>query len=76
MSLDGFDIDKDFEVTLWLNGAQIGNLTVGPNNRLNGGDRFILSASSQSAGFNVLAFKQYKSTWKWGVTNLLLTENN
>lgn len=74
LTLTGFDIDFTNEVEVRLNGNALGFLQTGPNNGLNGGDRFSISASQQIAGTNTLIFEQNISdTYKWGVTDLLLS---
>ena len=50
LSLKGYDVNYATEVQVLLNGDSIGFLTPGPNEQLNAGDTFILSATDQQAG--------------------------
>ena len=72
LSLNGFDIDLGDEVEVLLNGVRLGYLNVGPDEQLNGGDSFRITAAQQAAE-NILTFKQtYDPAFKWGITNVLL----
>ncbi|RLA52862.1 MAG: hypothetical protein DRR42_06365, partial [Gammaproteobacteria bacterium] len=73
LSVTGYDIDLPDEITVYLNGAPLGNLSTGPNNGLNGGDVFVIPASAQQPGNNQVLFVEQTSGWTWGVTDLLLT---
>lgn len=73
LHVTGYDIDWPDEVSVELNGALIGYLSVGPDNGLNSGDVFSISASNQLPGRNEVVFRQREIGWTWGVTNLLLT---
>lgn len=68
----GFDIDYADEISVHLNGMQIGFLSKGPNNGLNAGDLFTLLPPFAVAGTNSLEFRQREPGWKWGVTNLVV----
>ena len=73
LSLTGYDIDLSDEVEVSLNGTSLGFLTPGPNEELNGGDSFSITASQQQAGENLLTFSQaLNPSYKWGVTDILL----
>lgn len=75
LSLAGYDIDTADEVEVSLNGATLGFLTLGPNEGLNGGDSFAITAGQQLAGENTLTFSQARDVnWKWGVSDILLEE--
>ncbi len=75
LSVTGYDIDIGDEVEVLLNGDHLGYLSAGPNDALNGGDRFFIAADAQREGENVLTFKQTQSaSWIWGVTDLLLED--
>ncbi len=74
LSVTGFDIDYDNEITVYLNGAPLGNLRIGPNNGLNGRDMFAIPADLQLPGINEILFFEKTAGWTWGVTNLLLSE--
>ena len=76
LSLNGYDIDFNDEIEVFLNGVSIGYLSAGPNNALNGGDSFSISAADQIPGTNEVRFVQRTSGWIWGVTNLLISEDN
>jgi hypothetical protein len=73
-SLTGYDIDYVDEVAVYLNGVQLGYLSPGSNNGLNGGDSFSIPAVDQLSGENRIRFVQKTVGFTWGVTNLLLTE--
>jgi hypothetical protein len=72
-SVTGYDIDRSNEIGVRLNGADIGQLTMGLSGARNGGDRFALPASSQRNGENRLVLTQRWPGRTWGVTDLLLT---
>lgn len=65
---------NDSEISVFLNGNQIGYLSRGPNDALNGGDTFPLPASLQDSGENRIVFRQRSPGWIWGVTQLLLSD--
>ena len=74
LSLDGFDVDVADEVEVLLNGVRLGFLDAGPDEQLNGGNSFLITAAQQGTD-NVITFKQfYDPIFKWGVTNILLEE--
>ena len=70
----GYDIDDPAgdEVEVYFNDVFLGYLSNGPNNRLNAGDIFLLPASLQQPGANLIYFKQKVPGWRWGVTGLLV----
>ena len=70
LSVDGYDVDFDDEISVWLNGTLLGHLSTGTNNGLNGGDRFNLPTGTLLARTNVLEFRQRTQGYIWGVTNL------
>ena len=70
MQVTGYDIDYADEISVWLNGTQIGFLAKGPNNKLNAGDLFTLPPTLHEAGPNAIEFRQRTVGWKWGVTDL------
>ena len=70
LQVTGYDIDYADEISVHLNGTQIGFLSKGPNNGLNAGDVFTLETSLVVTGPNALEFRQRTAGWKWGVTNL------
>ena len=70
LHVTGYDIDLADEVSVYLNGARIGYLSVGPDNGLNAGDVFVLDPALQVAGENRIEFRERVEGWKWGVTNL------
>ena len=73
LHVTGYDIDWTDEVAVELNGSQIGYLSVGPNNGLNAGDVFHITAANQNPGRNEVIFRQRVSGWTWGATGLLLS---
>jgi len=76
LSVDGYDIDLNTEVSVSLNGDFVNYLPRGSNNQLNGGSSFTLPVADQLPGENTLEFKQARSSgWIWGVTNILLTSS-
>ena len=70
----GYDIDYVDELALYLNDILVGYLVTGPDDMLNIGETFELPAAAQVPGMNVLKFVQKTPGWKWGVTDLLLSE--
>ncbi len=70
LQVTGYDIDYADEISVWLNGTQIGFLAKGPNNKLNAGDLFTLPPTLHEAGPNAIEFRQRTVGWKWGVTDL------
>jgi subtilisin family serine protease len=76
LQLMGYDIDYNDEVSVSLNGVLLGHLSKGPSDALNVGDSFTIPGLSQNVGAeNEIAFRQERSVgFKWGVTNLLLSE--
>ena len=70
LHVTGYDIDWEDEVSVYLNGTQIGYLSVGPNNGLNAGDVFLLDPALQVTGENRIEFRERVDGWKWGVTAL------
>ncbi|MGH9462484.1 MAG: hypothetical protein ACRD1X_14820, partial [Vicinamibacteria bacterium] len=66
----GFDIDYADEISVYLNGTQVGFLSKGPNNGLNAGDVFVLEAPVLNHGANALEFRERTPGWAWGVTHI------
>ena len=75
LSLDTFDIDTATEIAVELNGTVVSNLKRTANNA-EGSDQISLLLTGQVAGINTLVFRQINPGWKWGISNLLLTESN
>ena len=74
LTMTGYDVDRSDEVSVWLNGVELGYLSKGPNNEFNGGDSFTILAATQLAT-NTLEVRQSRvSGWKWGVTDILISE--
>ncbi|WP_299919398.1 DUF4214 domain-containing protein [uncultured Roseobacter sp.] len=74
LTFNGFDIDFDNEVKLFLNGNSLGFIAAGVNDGLTE-YTIDIAASDMIAGENVITFDQARNdTWKWGVTDLLLSE--
>lgn len=72
LSFQGYDIDNDTEIEVFVNGFSVGYLGTGVNN---GYSNYTLSitAAQQFSGMNVFEFVQTGSpAWKWGVGNFLL----
>jgi len=74
LSLTTYDIDEADEVSVLVNGVTIGNLSTTPNNGT-GSSSLSISLAQQVSGTNTLSFKQKKPVYKWGIKNVLLTEN-
>lgn len=80
LEVQGYDIDHPNgsgstpEVTVELNGVEIGHLSQGPNNGLGALDTFVLDPMLLVAGENTVSFIQRNPGWKWGVTNLTVRE--
>jgi subtilisin family serine protease len=74
LRVTGYDIDYVDELEVFLNGQSLGHLSVGPNDGFNAGDSFPIPASAQLAGANQIEFRVKTAGWKWGVTDLLLTD--
>ena len=73
LSVVGYDIDFPPEVEVLVNGSYLGNLSVGPNNGLNSGDTFTITADQQNEGINIITFVQAQDpNWTWGVTDIRL----
>ena len=70
LQVTGWDIDYSNEISIHLNGTQIGQLTKGPNNDLNEGDVFTLEPPLVVTGQNTLEFRERVTGWTWGVTEL------
>ncbi len=70
LQVTGWDIDYGNEISIHLNGTQIGQLTKGPNNNLNEGDVFALEPPLVVTGQNTLEFKERVTGWTWGVTEI------
>ena len=70
LQVTGYDSDHTAEISVHLNGSQIGVFTKGPNNGLNNGDLFTLAPHLLVAGQNTVEFRQSEPGWTWGVTNL------
>jgi hypothetical protein len=70
LSMTGYDIDWFGEVEVYLNDVLLGSLSVSPDDVLNGGDTFLILASQQAPGINIVEFRT--PGYRWGVTNLLL----
>ena len=69
----GYDIDSNTEVRVLLNGEELGYLSAGADNGLNGGDTFLLQAQAQKVGLNEIQFVTKRPNRVWGVTDLLLS---
>jgi len=73
LSVRGYDIDLADEVAVYLNGHLLGYLSVGPNEGFNAGDTFVILAHQQRSGMNIIELRQKVPGYKWGVTDLLLS---
>jgi len=68
----GYDIDVPNEVFIEVNGSRIGAMGVTPTNRLGAGE-IMLPLAVQEIGDNELVFTRRVPGYRWGVTDLLLT---
>jgi len=76
LDFKGFDIDNRSEVEVFLNGTSQGFLVRGANEGL-ADYSLAVTAENQIAGTNVVSFEQAQSvTYKWGVTDLLLSQGS
>lgn len=72
LTVKGFDIDSDDEVSVWLNDAEIKRLRLSRNNALSSLNRILLSTAQQVPGSNTLEFRQINPGSKYGVTSVRL----
>ncbi len=76
LSVNGYDIDRNNEVEVFLNGNSIGFLDAGPNKGL-GPTQLNIAVGDQVPGENTLTFQQTGNvTAIWGVTDVLLEEGD
>ena len=61
---------------MYLNDNLLGYLSRGPDKGLNAGDSFSIPAGAQIPGENRIKFVVKTAGWKWGVTNLLVSESS
>ncbi len=73
LSLTGYDIDTNDEITILLNGAPLGALETGVNNGFSDHE-IAIPLSDQAAGPNLLTFVQRDPSWIWGLTDIALAE--
>ena len=74
LTFDGFDIDFNNEVELFLNGNSLGFLDAGVNDGLEDYS-LTLTTAQQQVGENTLEFRQQINTaFKWGVTDILIDD--
>ncbi len=75
LSFDGFDIDFDNELEVFLNGNSLGFIDAGVNEGT-ASYELAIAASAQNTGENELEFRQaINPAFKWGVTNVLLSSS-
>lgn len=72
LTFEGYDIDNASEVELFLNGTSLGFLAKGVNNGL-ADYSFTIPAADQLVGENIIEFVQTTPSYKWGLTNLLVS---
>jgi hypothetical protein len=70
LHVQGYDLDRADEASLWLNGTRLGDLSKGTNNALGTASLWWLPAARQVVGLNRLEFRQKTAGEKWGVTRL------
>ncbi|MCL5777885.1 hypothetical protein M1105_12925, partial [Limibaculum sp. FT325] len=72
LSFDGFDIDYDDELRVFVNDVDLGTVPTGVDEGL-AAYTLLLSADLLQTGVNSITFEKLRGvTYKWGVTNLLL----
>ncbi|RLA50146.1 MAG: hypothetical protein DRQ98_13225, partial [Gammaproteobacteria bacterium] len=74
LSVTGYDVDSATEISVYLNGILLGYLSQGPNNDLNSGDSFAISATAQLPATNQVKFVENIAGYRWGVTNIQLSQ--
>lgn len=75
LHLTGYDVDLADELSLFLNGSQIGFLATGPNNGHTAAQVIELPVSQQVAGVNTVEIREKRAGWRWGVTNVGLYDS-
>jgi hypothetical protein len=75
LTLTGYDIDTNDEVSVYVNGSKIGTLNITPNNDVRT-TRLIISQRLLRDNGNTLRFVQKTPGWVWGVTGLLLSASD
>jgi len=73
LKMTGFDIDTRKEIRVLVNGTEIGFLSRTPNDG-RGPSQLTIPARLLIGKNNTLRFEQLNPGWKWGVTDLLLSE--
>ena len=74
LTVTGFDIDVAREVRVLVNGEPIGFLARSPDDGRSP-TRLTIARSLLSGTGNTLRFEQINPGWRWGVTDLLLSED-
>jgi beta-glucanase (GH16 family) len=73
LSVRGYDIDVQTEISVWLNGQLIGHLEKSENRKF-AVTTIDFPSKALGIGSNILSFEQRRSGWSWGITDLLLTQ--
>jgi hypothetical protein len=68
--LQGYDIDSDSEVEVYLNNTSLGTISVGVNNAIGGAELFWLPDHFMVNGMNRVELVQTTPGETWGVTNI------
>lgn len=71
LSLQGYDIDSNNEVTVWVNKKRIGALKRTKNNGKST-NRIVIAQNDQQPGENLLEFRARRSGERYGVTRVRL----
>lgn len=72
LTVTGYDIDVANEVTVLVNGRELGNLQTTSNNGT-ATTALPVNADDQNGGTNRLEFRVKNSNWRWGITDIMLT---
>lgn len=74
--VQGFDIDFEGEIEVFLNGVSMGFMSVTGNNEM-GGSQFDIALEDVADGGNVISFEVAADTKRhWGVTDLVLLNSD
>jgi len=75
LTLTGYDIDTRQEVRVLVNGTPVGFLTKTADNE-RGTSQLTIEKNLLEQTGNILSIEQLNPGWIWGVTDLLLKEDN
>jgi len=75
LAFTAFDIDFNGEVTVSVNGSEMGNVPVTGDNA-SADTEFLIPASMQQSGSNAVVFTQAVPGYQWGISDLRLSTRN